>query len=113
MAIPAHSGDDDAWRGEEFRPAGEFWPHTILPLQYFPPLAPQPEGSTQLIGHPRLFKGYALLLGCDSTGVREARLTKSAFPGEYSKLRKGEAGSRQVWRREGQEITALDRKSVV
>jgi len=43
MAIPAHSGDDDAWRGEEFRPAGEFWPHTILPLQYFPPLAPQPE----------------------------------------------------------------------
>jgi hypothetical protein len=43
MAIPSVSGDDVEWRGEEFRPAGEFWPHTILPLQYFPPRAPRPE----------------------------------------------------------------------
>lgn len=83
-----------------------------LPLSYLvldkrPPTL-VPAGTTRVVGLPRMFKGYALLLGCDATGVQECRLTKSALPEEFSKVRKGDVLSRQVWEREDREIVALD-----
>ncbi len=65
-----------------------------------------PAGAGRIIGHPRIYKPHALLLGCDETGVRERRLTKRAFPEEYKRLKKGEGDPLQVWQSEGDEITS-------
>ena len=41
-----------------------------------------------MIGHPRLYKAHALLLGCDATGVRERKLQKRTLPAEFRALKK-------------------------
>lgn len=68
------------------------------------PAPPLPPGVTRVIGHPRVYKPHALLLGCDETGVSERRLTKRAFPNEYKQLKKGHCDPLQVWRCAGDEI---------
>ncbi len=64
-----------------------------LPLSFLVldqrPVPAWPKNAARLIGHPRLYKGYAMLLGCDATGVSEQRLTQRAFPGEYKGFKKG------------------------
>jgi hypothetical protein len=61
--------------------------------------APQlPAGAARLIGHPRIYKGYALLLGCEATGVREQRLTQRVFPREFKDFKKGRHASLCQWR---------------
>jgi hypothetical protein len=42
------------------------------------------------IGRPRVYKAHALLLGCDSPGVREYRVTKREQPDAFRRLKKGE-----------------------
>ena len=49
---------------------------------------PQP-GEVRIIGRPRVYKAHALLLGCDSTGVREYRQTKREEPDAFRQLKKG------------------------
>ena len=63
-----------------------------------------PAGATRVIGRPRLYKPYALLLGCDESGVREKRITKRAHPETWRLLKRGDADPLQVWRCEGDEI---------
>jgi hypothetical protein len=46
-----------------------------LPLSFLVldkrPVPPLPCGAGRVIGHPRIYKGHALLLGCDAPGVSE------------------------------------------
>jgi hypothetical protein len=63
-----------------------------------------PSGATRVIGHPRVYKPHALLLGCDESGVSERRLTKRAFPDAFKQLKKGNCDPLQVWRCAGDEI---------
>jgi len=68
---------------------------------------PQPElpaGAVRVIGPARLRKGYALVTGCDAAGVRECRLTKRVLPEQFAQFRKGQAGTLQIWQRDGDEI---------
>lgn len=80
-----------------------------LPLSFLVldsrPIPTLPAGAARVIGHPRIYKPHALLLGCDESGVSERRLTKRALPDEYKRLKKGEGDSLQVWNNEGDEIT--------
>lgn len=63
-----------------------------------------PAGATRVIGHPRIQKPYALLFGCNESGVSEKRLTKRAHPEKFRELKRGDSDSLQVWRCEGDEI---------
>jgi len=81
-----------------------------LPLSFLVldrrPAPALPTGAARVIGHPRIYKPHALLLGCDETGVSERRLTKRAFPDEFKRLRKGAGDALQVWQCDGDEIVA-------
>ena len=51
---------------------------------------PQPDSdAVRIIGRPRVYKAHALLLGCDSSGVRDYRQTKREQPDEFRRLKKG------------------------
>ena len=51
---------------------------------------PTPQtGAIRIIGRPRVYKAHALLLGCDSSGVRDYRQTKREQPDEFRRLKKG------------------------
>jgi hypothetical protein len=49
---------------------------------------PQPDGM-RVIGRPRVYKAHALLLGCESSGVRDYRQTKREQPDQFRRLKKG------------------------
>jgi len=72
-----------------------------LPLSFLVlerrPGSPLPPGAGRVIGHPRIYKGHALLLGCDASGVRERTLTKRVFPEEFRALKRGEAEVLRDW----------------
>lgn len=73
------------------------------------PVPPMPSGAARVIGHPRVYKAHALLLGCDADGVRERQLTKRALPEEFRRWKKGNGSALQVWQGSGDAITgALD-----
>lgn len=83
-----------------------------LPLSFLvldkrppPPLSPD---AARLIGHPRLYKGHALLLGCDASGVSERRLAQRKFAGEFKAFKKGKHGSLLQWQCEEGEIQRLE-----
>ena len=46
--------------------------------------------AVRVIGRPRVYKAHALLLGCDSSGVREYRVTKREQPDAFRRLKKRE-----------------------
>jgi len=79
-----------------------------LPLSFLVldqrPAPPRPPGAARVIGHPRIYKAHALLLGCDASGVREHRLTQRALPEEFRRWKKGEGDVLQAWRCDGDEI---------
>lgn len=81
-----------------------------LPLSYLVldrrPVEKFPSGAVRVIGEPRLYKAYALLLGCDGSGVRERRLTKRILPEQFRQLKKGTGSTLQVWQCEENEITS-------
>jgi ribosomal protein RSM22 (predicted rRNA methylase) len=71
-----------------------------LPLSYLvldrrpAPLAP---GAFRVIGQPRVYKPYARVLACETSGVREQRLDKRHFPELYRQARKQRLDSLQRW----------------
>jgi SAM-dependent methyltransferase len=67
----------------------------VLDQRAAPPLPPD---AGRVIGHPRLYKGHALLLGCDESGVSERKLTKRRHPEEFRLCRKGTAEVLRQWR---------------
>lgn len=66
----------------------------VLDSRPAPPLSTR---AGRVIGHPRIYKAHALLLGCDTSGVSERKLTKRALPEEFRALKKGEAGVLREW----------------
>lgn len=56
-----------------------------------------PADAARLIGHPRLYKGHALLLGCDRQGVSEQRLAQRKFTSEFKAFKKGKHCSLCQW----------------
>jgi len=83
-----------------------------LPLSYLvldkrPPAA-LPPGAVRLIGRPRVQKAYALLCGCDETGVHERRLLKRTFPQEFRDARRDRLDSLQTWACDGDRITGIE-----
>ena len=79
-----------------------------LPLSFLVldkrPVPSLPDGAGRVIGHPRIYKGHALLLGCDASGVSERKMTKRRFPEEFRMLRKGTAEVLREWCCAGGEI---------
>jgi len=66
-----------------------------------------PPNCGRIIGHPRLYKPYALVLGCDASGVSERRLTKRKHPDEFRVMRKGETHPIQIWETKDGEIVHM------
>jgi len=79
-------------------------PLCFLVLDKRRPALPLPSGAGRVIGHPRLYKGHALLLGCDASGVGERKLSKRHFPQEFRAWRKGTADVLRQWRCEDGEV---------
>lgn len=71
-------------------------PLSFLVLDRRPPPA-LPAAAARLIGHPRLYKGHALLLGCDEHGVTEQRLAQRKFSREFKAFKKGRHCSLCQW----------------
>jgi len=71
------------------------------------PAPPMPAAAARIIGHPRLYKGHALVLGCDATGVSDRRMMKRQFPAEYRAFKKGDAPSLCQWKCENAEVTSF------
>ncbi len=84
-------------------------PLSFLVLDRRPPL-PAPLDAVRVLGQARVYKGFALLLGCREEGVSEHRLQKRADPAHFRKLGKGQTASLQHWKiARGKEIvTASD-----
>ena len=78
-------------------------PLSFLVLDQRPAPAPRAE-LVRVLGHPRLYKAHALLLGCNASGVMEKRLMKRHSAEFFRKLKRGECDPLQVWRCEGDEI---------
>ncbi len=82
-----------------------------LPLSFLVmdkrPNTPPAKGATRVIGHPRLYKAHALMLGCDKCGVRERRLMKRHHPKVFKSMKKGWNDNLQRWRCEGDEIMEI------
>jgi hypothetical protein len=73
-------------------------------------LAPAlPTGAARIIGHPRVYKGHALLLGCEATGVSERRMMQRQFPAEFKGFRKGKHASLCQWRCQGDDIQSYQK----
>lgn len=66
-----------------------------------------PADAARLLGHPRLYKAHALMLGCDAAGVRERTLSRRAFPDEFKQLRKGRHASLYRWQCDGEAIVQM------
>lgn len=81
-----------------------------LPLSFLVldqrPTPSLPSGVGRVIGHPRLYKAHALLLGCDATGVRERKLSQRTLPTEFRALKKSAGEGLRVWACAGDEIVA-------
>jgi hypothetical protein len=79
-----------------------------LPLSFIVldkrPVPELPAGATRIIGHPRVYKPYALALGSGAGGVKEYRITKRHLPEVFRKARKGTLEPLQVFKAEGAEV---------
>jgi hypothetical protein len=65
----------------------------------------------RVVGRPRVYKGYALIMGCDAGGVRDYRLAKSRLGDEFRRVKRGDCDSLQAWRVEDGEIVEQQRDS--
>jgi hypothetical protein len=82
-----------------------------LPLSYLVldkrPPAPLPADAFRIIGHPRVYKPYALIMGCDFAGVWERKLAKRNSPAAYRFLKKRGHPSLLAGQSAGKTITQL------
>lgn len=78
-------------------------PVSYLVLDRRPP-APLPSNAVRTLGRPRVYKAHSLLLGCDASGVTEARLMKRHSPDVFRKAKKDKLGSLMAWEKSDDEI---------
>lgn len=83
-------------------------PYSFLALERKGLREPAPglwaSGWSHVIGEPRVYKGFAKVLSCQSDGVRELELQKRAAPGVYKAFKDGTAGPLWRWIVQGQRI---------
>jgi hypothetical protein len=65
--------------------------------------------AVRVIGRPRCYKAHALLLGCQSTGLHDRRLSKRRLPEPFRQIKKGHIDPLQLWRCEEEEIVQLSK----
>lgn len=79
-----------------------------LPLSFLVldkrPVPALPEGATRILGHPRIYKPYALALGSGSSGVKEYRISKRHLSEQFKQAKKGDLDPLQVFRTEGEDV---------
>jgi len=80
-------------------------PYSFLALERHP-TAPPPEGFSRVIGRPRIYKGFAKVLSCDTGGVTELTLQKRADPALFKELKDPSSPLIRRWTREGDRILA-------
>lgn len=68
-----------------------------------PPLQP-----SRIIGHAKVFKGYAKVFACDATGVHDLMLQKRDDPVLFKALKQGTAASLRRWTHENGRITRIE-----
>ncbi|MFO1499996.1 MAG: small ribosomal subunit Rsm22 family protein [Verrucomicrobiota bacterium] len=82
-----------------------------LPLSFLVmdqrPMRSLPTDAVRIIGSPRIYKGYALLFGCEAGGVRDRRLSKKNAPEMFRRLKKGQCDPVQLWVCEEDEINQV------
>jgi hypothetical protein len=82
-----------------------------LPLSFLVldkrPVPTLPAHAVRVIGHPRVYKAHALLLGCSSDGLRERRLSKRILADEFRRLKKSDVDPLQLWECGEGEITRI------
>jgi hypothetical protein len=66
-------------------------------------------GASRILGEPRLYKGYAKLFNCDSTGVTELILQRRTDPVLFKELKHARGPLLYRWHREGDRISAAER----
>ncbi len=79
-----------------------------LPLSYLvldKRPSPGKPAATRVLGHPRIYKPHALVLGCNESGVREHRVDKRTLPATYHTAKKGRLDSLQHWTSEDGVVT--------
>ena len=85
-----------------------------LPLSFLVldkrPVASLPMNATRIIGNPRLYKAWAILLGSNTDGVHERRLSKRNLSEQFRELKKEKADVLQLWTCDGDEI--IDSKPI-
>ncbi|HTG45981.1 MAG TPA: hypothetical protein VK633_15795, partial [Verrucomicrobiae bacterium] len=79
-----------------------------LPLSFLVldkrPVPELPEGATRILGHPRVYKPYALALGSGANGLKEYHISKRRLPEEFRKAKKAVLDPLQVFKEEGKEV---------
>jgi hypothetical protein len=70
--------------------------------------SPPPAGTVRVLGKQRMYKGYALLQGCDASGVAEKRLMKRTAPAFFRATQKHRTSTVQRWETEGTEIKRVE-----
>ena len=82
-----------------------------LPLSFLVvdrrPVPVLPPGAVRVIGKPRIYKPYSLLLGCDQNAVRDRRLSKRQLPEEFRVIKKGDVDPLLILACEGDEILSM------
>mgnify|MGYP002352872883 FL=1 len=85
-------------RPEERTPAASSSPEA----SETPPARPR-----RILGRPRIYKGFAMLLSSGADGVGEHRLSKRRFPEQFRLAKKGELEPLQLISCSGEEIVTM------
>jgi hypothetical protein len=68
------------------------------------PAAPPESQPVRIIGRARMYKAYAMLLGCDHSGIAERRLMKRHCPEMFRLLKREDVQPLQLWRLDGCDV---------
>ena len=108
--VPGEIFSDRAWM-EFGRTMGidlRSLPLSFMVMDRRPPPA-VPVDAVRMLGKARVYKGYALLLGCQEPGVADHRLQKRTDPAYFRRLGKEQTATLQHWQiEEGREILAAE-----
>ena len=82
-----------------------------LPLSFLVldkrPTPAVPPDAARIVGRPRIYKGHALLLGCDAAGVSDRRMMRRHFPAEFRAFKKGITPALCRWKLEHADIKSF------
>ena len=67
---------------------------------------------SRIIGHPRIYKGYAKVFNCDAGGVTELMLQKRDAPDLFKALKRGEAPALVRWTHANGRVSRIEPSSV-